>query len=314
MNTKRIILSFIFALCVCFHAEAESNPSIRLGVMKFLSRAEGVTEQQAAAIGDIFARVLANSKSLILVERDRIEDIANEHQFAQSGRFEDDEVIELGKLISCKYMLLGAVTNLEKKTSATDIWILSETHQEVSATIDVRIVDVETSKVIMTFSESGSSSRKGEGFNFYGIRTDKGKNFEGIEESAIAEAVLRTSFKIREALAGEHIQVVNITAKEITLNAGENWGIGEGALFAVYSEGEEVKNLDGTSMGRKLTLLAVVRVTSVQKDFSYAQVLKNGGRASSLRKGNKLEPITKKEADNLIKQKVFSGKKSNKKS
>ena len=66
-------------------------------------------------------------------------------------------------------------------------------------------------------------------------------------------------------------------------------------------------------MGRKLTLLAIVRVTDAQKDFCYAQVLKNGGRASSLRKGNKLEPITKKEADNLIKQKVFSGKKSNKK-
>lgn len=311
---KLISICVIALLSIALNAEAKEDGIVRLGVMKFSSRTKGITEQQAAAIGDIFARTLANSKSLIIVERDRIEDIANEHKLAQSGRFEDDEVIELGKLISCKYMLLGAVTNLEKKTSTTDFWILSETHQEVYATIDVRIVDVETSKVIMTFSESGSSSRKGEGFNFYGIRTDKGKNFEGIEESAIAEAVLRTSFKIREALAGEHIQVVNITAKEITLNAGENWGIGEGSLFAVYSEGEEVKNLDGTSMGRKLTLLAVVRVTSVQKDFSYAQVLKNGGRASSLRKGNKLEPITKKEADTLIKQKVFSGKKDNKKS
>lgn len=218
MNTKRIILSFIWSLCICFHAEAEDNPSIRLGVMKFLSRAEGVTEQQAAAIGDIFARILANSKSLIIVERDRIEDIANEHKLAQSGSFEDNEVLELGKLISCKYMLLGAVTQLERKTSATDIWILSETHQDVLATIDVRIVDVETSKVIMPLSESGSTNRKGEGFNFYGFRTDKGKNFEGIEESAIAEAVFRASFRIREALVGERIEVINITAKEITLN------------------------------------------------------------------------------------------------
>lgn len=311
---KLLPICIIALLSMTFIAEAEENKALRLGVMKFTSRAKGVTEQQATAIGDIFARVLANSKSLILVERDRIEDIANEHNFAKSGRFEDDEVIELGKLISCKYMLLGAVTNLEKKISATDLWIVSETHQEVSATIDVRIVDVETSKIIMTFSESGSSARKGEGFNFYGIKTDKGKNFEGVEESAIAEAVLRASFRIREALAGERVQVVNITANEITLNAGENWGIGKGALFSVYSEGEEVFNLDGTSMGRKLTLLAIVRVTDAQKEFCYAQVLKNGGRASSLRKGNKVEPITQKEANTLIKQKVFSGKKGNKRS
>ena len=50
MNTKRIILSFILALCVCFHAEVKGNPSIRFGVMKFFSRAEGVTEQQATTI------------------------------------------------------------------------------------------------------------------------------------------------------------------------------------------------------------------------------------------------------------------------
>ena len=279
-------------------AEASENNSIRLGVMKFLSRADGVSEQQAAAIGDIFARILTNSKSLTIVERDRLDEIAREHQLAQSGGFKDNDIIELGKLMSCNYMLIGSVTNLERKVSETDLWIVSETHQEISATIDVRVVDVTTSKVIMSF---------------YGYKTDKGKSFEGIEESAIAEAVFRTSFKIRDALAGERIQVVDVTAKEITVNAGKNWGIGEGALFGVYQEGREVKNLDGTSMGRKLTFITVVRITDAQNDFSYAQVVKKGGKTSSIRKGYKLEPLTKKEADELIKQKVSKGKKSSKK-
>lgn len=307
MNTKRIILSFLLLICVCVSsANADGNPPIRLGVMKFLSRAEGVTEQQAAAIGDIFARVLTNSPSLIVVERDRIDDLAKEHQLAQSGVFDDNELVQLGKLMSCNYMLVGAVTNLERKVSETDLWLVSKTHQEVSAAIDVRVVDITTSKVIMAFSESGSSSRKGEGFNFYGIRSDMGKIFEGIEESAIAEAVFRASFRIRESLAGDRIQVVDISTKEITLNAGKNWSIGEGSIFGIYSEGKEVFNLDGTSMGRKLTLLAVVKITDSQRDFSYAQILKNGGKASSLRKGNKAEPLTKKEADDLIKRKVFT--------
>lgn len=314
MNMKRIILSFLLALCVCVScAEAGDNPSIRLGVMKFLSRAEGVTEQQAAAIGDIFARVLTNSPSLVVVERDRFDDLAKEHQLAQSGVFDDSEVVQLGKLMSCNYMLVGSVTNLERKVSETDLWLYSEKREEVIAAIDVRVVDITTSKVIMAFSESGSSSRSGKGFNFYGFRSDMGKFFEGIEESAIAEAVFRTSFRIREDLAGDRIQVVNITAKEITLNAGKNWGISDGSMFGIYSEGKEVFNLDGTSMGRKLTLLAVVKITDSQRDFSYAQIMKNGGKASSLRKGNKAEPLTRKEADELIKRIKDSAEKKGKK-
>ena len=282
-------------------SEAAENDNIRLGVMKFLSRTDGVSEQQAAAIGDIFARILTNSRSLIIVERDRFDELAREHQLTQSGSFKDNEIIELGKLMSCNYMLIGSVTNLERKVSESDFWIVSETRQEITATIDVRVVDVTT------------SSRKGEGFNFYGIKTDKGKSFKGIEESAIAEAVFRTSFKIREKLAGERIQVANVSSKALTLNAGKNWGVSDGVLFGVYSEGREEFNLDGTSLGRKLTLLAIVKVTDAQNEFSYAQIVKNGGTASSIRKGNKLEPLTKKEADDLIKKKVFSGKKSGKK-
>ena len=290
---------------------ADENKNIRLGVMKFLSRADGVSDKQAEAIGDIFARILANSKALTIVERDRLDEIANEHHLLQEGRFEDDAVIELGKLMSCQYMLLGAVTNLERKTRETDLWLVSEKKQEVFVTLDIRVVDVTTSKIILSFSESGSASQKGSGFNFYGFQTND-QNFTGIEIPAIVEAVSRAGFKIRETYGNEYAHVIDISSKEITIGAGEDWGISSGALFEIYSEGEEVINLDGTPMGRKRNPLALVKVTSVQKDFCVAEVLKNGGRASSVRKGNKIQPITQREADNLIKQKFFSTARSSK--
>ena len=310
-----LICLMIFLFLPVSSLKAEENNSnnnlLRLGVMKFFSRAEGVTDKQAEAIGDIFTRMLANSKAMIVVERDRIDEIANEHKLTQAGRFEDDAVIQLGKLMSCQYMLLGAVTNLERKTRETDLWLISEKHQEVTATIDVRIVDVATSKIILSFSESGSSSQKGSGFNFYGVQSNN-NNFSGIEIPAISEAVLRAIFHIREALAGESVQVIDIANKEITINAGENWGINAGNLFRVYSEGKEVFNVDGSSMGKKLTLLAVVKVTDVQKELSTAQVIKNGGSLSSIRRGSRIQPISRKEADNLIKDKTFAPSKNSK--
>ncbi|MBR1486811.1 MAG: hypothetical protein IJ597_06110 [Synergistaceae bacterium] len=300
-------LSFIFSAC----ARADENKNIRLGVIRFLSRADGVTEKQAEAIGDIFARILANSKALTIVERDRLDEIANEHQLLKEGRFEDDAVIEVGKLMSCQYMLLGAVTNLERKTRETDLWLVSEKKQNVSVTLDIRVVDVTTSKIILSFSESGSASQKGSGFNFYGVQTND-QNFTGIEIPAIVEAVSRACFKIRETYGNEYAHVIDVSSKEITIDAGEDWGITSGALFEIYSDGKEVINLDGVSMGKKRTPLALVKITRVQRDFSVAEVIKNGGRASSVRKGNKIQPISQKEADDLIKQKFFKTSQSSK--
>ena len=95
---KRKFLLVFTLLIIVLHdniIEAQANNDItRLGVMKFSSRAEGVSDKQAEAIGDMFARMLANSKSIIVVERDRFEDLAKEYKFAQSGRFEDEEVIQ----------------------------------------------------------------------------------------------------------------------------------------------------------------------------------------------------------------------------
>ena len=308
-------LTFLICLLIFLpvaRSRAEKNNNLRrLGVMKFLSRAEGVTDKQAKAICDIFSLMLANSKAMIIVERDRIDEIANEHKLTQAGRFEDDAVIKPSKLVSYQYMLLGAVTNLGRKTRETDLRLISEKHQEVTATIDVRIVDVTTSKIIFSFSESGSSSQKSSGFNFYGVQTND-NNFSGIEIPAIAEAVLRSIFYIGEALACGYVKVIDIANKDITINAGENWGIGIGNLFRIYSEGNEIINVNGSSMGKKLNLLAVVKIKEMQKELSTVQVIKNGGSVSNIRRGNRIHHIIRKEADSLIKNKTFAPSKNQK--
>ncbi|MBQ7068834.1 MAG: hypothetical protein IJM82_06685, partial [Synergistaceae bacterium] len=48
------------------------------------------------------------------------------------------------------------------------------------------------------------------------------------------------------------------------------------------------------------------KITEVQRDLCTAQVIKNGGRASHIRKGDRIQPITQREADDLVKKKVFS--------
>ena len=287
----------------CAHAAMREPGSIKLGVVKFNARSEGVTDKQAEAIGDIFSSILANSKSILVVERNRLGDI------------KETNLASALQATGCDYILTGAVTKLESKVSIEDFWLVKSKKEEVTATIDIRIIDARTTEVPMSFSESGTASAAGSGINIIGINTAV-KEFSGLEEAAILEAVSRAGFKIRGAFASEYARILDPGGKnkDIAVNAGKDWGIDAGNLLCVYSEGEEILDIDGSTKGRRLTPVAIVSVNSVQDDLCFAQIYgKKGVKYSNISRGNIVQPITEKEADNLIK-KNFSGKKSKSKS
>lgn len=309
MRKKNLVI--VILLVILFNARASygasnnnNNNIVRMGVMKFLNRAEGVTDQQAAAVGDIFARMLTNSKSIAVIERDQLEAIASEHRLSVSGLVDADSAVRIGKIAGCQYMLLGAVTNLAKKGTQTNLWLWGQTNQEATATIDVRVVDVETTEVILSLSETGKSSQSGSTFNFYGM-TNETVDLAGMEAGAIAEATSKLGFKIREALTGEYPQVLTAGGRDITLNVGATSGAQKGAYWRVYTDGEEIHDVDGTLLGRKMNNIAIVRIAEVQTDFSIANIPEGGGKAEVVRRGDKIQPITQSDAKDLIKQKAF---------
>ena len=301
---KLILLVFIFLFSFTLEANAAEN-KIRLGVMKFLGRAEGVSDEQAAAVGDVFARMLTSSRTISVIERDQLDAIASEHKLALSGVVTDETAIQIGKIAGCQYMLLGAVTNLAKNQSATDLFVFSTSKNTAIATIDVRVVNVETSEVKLSLSESGSSSQKGTIFNFYGM-SNKKLNLEGMEAGAIADAASRLSLKVREALTGEYAQVFEAGSKEVTLSIGATSGAQIGKFFRVYVDGAEIFDADGNSLGHRMNDIAAVKIIDVQQDFSIAGAIdKTTGNISLIRKGDKIYPITPEELQNLIKRKAF---------
>ena len=307
---KRILLSLFLSLTLFVtnvHAAdlANKNQKIRLGVMKFLGRAEGVPDEQAAVVGDVFARMLTSSKTITVIERDQLDAIASEHKLALSGSVTDETAVQIGKIAGCQYMLLGAVTNLAQKQSATDLWMFSTSKNTAIATIDVRVVNVETSEVKLSLSESGMSSQKGTIFNFYGMTNTK-LNLKGMEAGAIADAASRLSFKVREALTGEYAQVIETGSKEITLGIGATGGAQIGKFFRVYVDGTEIFDSNGNSLGHKMNDIAVVKIVDVQQDLSIAGAVdKTTGNISLIRKGDKIYPITPEEIQNLVKRKAF---------
>ncbi|MBQ6971221.1 MAG: hypothetical protein IJP86_02570 [Synergistaceae bacterium] len=311
------ILCLVCVLALCGISCAEENQPIRLGVVRFVSRTEGVTDKQAEAIGDEFSRRLANSKAITLLERYRFDEVLREHHMTQEGRIKDGEAVELGKIAGCRYILMGAVTGLETKDTERVFVGFEDTEHEVSATIDVRIIDVQTSEVIASFSETGKVSRKTGGGGIWFFDVKKGKK-AGAEEAAVERAVSALCLSIREKLAGEYVRVVKSGAGGSNwpvIDAGENWGIHPGELLCVYMEGDEIRDKDGAFVGKMLTPIAVVEADNVQKELTSVKPSKKDGVRGwlqNVRKGDVVKPITEAEADNLAARKVFPGKKGRK--
>lgn len=289
---------------------------IRLGVVKFVSRTEGVTDKQAEAIGDEFSRMLANSKAITLLERYRFDEILREHHMAQEGLIADGEAVELGKIAGCRYMLMGAVTGLERKKREIVFIGFEDTEYTISATIDIRIVDVQTSKVVAAFSETGNVSRVASGGGLY--VGDVGEKILREEESALEEAVSALCFRIREKIAGEYVRIVKSGAKSgnwPVIDAGENWGIHQGNLLCIYLEGDDIRDSDGALLGKMLTPIAVVEADNVQKELTSVKPYKKDGKSGwlhNIRKGDAVKPVTRKEADDMIVRNAFLGKKARK--
>ena len=303
---KKTVL-VVLCMFLCSSSEAAlTDGHVRLGVMKFLTRTEGVTETQAAAVGDVFARMLTSSKTITVIERDQLASVAGELQMNMSGMINDDTAVQIGRIAGCNYMLIGAVTRYEHTSSETDLFIFGWRKYYALATIDVRVVDVETTKVVLSLSETGTTTQKGSVLNFYGMNDKKNMDFTGMEAGAVADAASRLAFKLREALTGESVQVLESGKNDVVISLGMNSGAQLGSFYRVYTNGREIHDADGKSLGYEMNDIAVIRITKLQPEFSTAVLGgKGAGTLANVRRGDKIFPVTQDEMQAMIKEKVF---------
>ncbi|MBQ9420020.1 MAG: hypothetical protein IJU31_06580 [Synergistaceae bacterium] len=178
---------------------------VRLGILSFTSKAYGVPDGMAAGISDFFARLLFKADDIMLVERERLDDVARELRLGMSGLVDPKSAAEIGKLAGADYMLLGSITNLGHGASGGYVPLpfvsLSVNQQKVKADLDVRVVKVETGEIVFAEGASGEASQSSTGLatQWFGV-TDT--EFSGIEGNAIFNATAKLAPAIQKALTG----------------------------------------------------------------------------------------------------------------
>ena len=297
----------LLAFCVLFvysgaFAEA-AEQKIRIGVIGFDSKAEGVSQEQADIVTDLFTRTLASSKTIAVYERERLAKVGEEIKLSMSGLVDMSTAIEVGKIAGVQYILMGSVTELSERMSGGAIPLfglpvaLGGGEHGAKATIDVRLIDMTTSETRLALSESGTSTNSASAVSVMGLSFAEAE-FGGLQARAIADAVNRLAHGIRSELGGESSHVLNVSGNEVVIDVGSTMGAKEGQLYLVYAEGKTILGMSGESLGRDKMPLAVVKVRDVASGHSTCAVASNCS-LSLVRRGDKIEPVTAAKAKTM---------------
>ena len=140
---KTIILLTALILVLTAISSSFADDRVRLGIMRFDSKTYDVPDRMASASTDIFGRVLFKSRGIMLVERERLDEVMKELKLGMSGLIDEETAAEIGRLAGCEYMLMGSITNLARGGSGVAVPLfvvpvsVGTRNQKVKATLDV---------------------------------------------------------------------------------------------------------------------------------------------------------------------------------
>jgi len=130
--TKKISMLIIAAIMITFSHAYDQTETI--AILDFSNNCILEKEKYASlspGLAEIMITELSPIKTLKFVERQKINQLIQEMQLAQSGLVSEETGVQVGKLIGAKYLIFGSYMVFDKKVR-----------------IDVRIVQVETGLTI----------------------------------------------------------------------------------------------------------------------------------------------------------------------
>lgn len=330
MKFLKILLLVMIVVLISSPSFAEEEV-IRVGVLRFESKADGISQSNAESITDELTRMLTSSYSIAIIDRENIEAIAREHRMNLAGLIDPRTAAQLGRAANIQYLITGAITGFEI-TEGTDVKDTTgllglfidkdtarnlgpqavEKTENAELTLDVRVIDVNTHETVLAMAETGKATRRSTATRDIITGSSASINHISLRDSAVSDAVAKIGARIKEAVSGEYPEVLRVSGENIYVGLGATSGVKVGNLYKISLEGEEITDRRGKVLGRETTLVAIVRIEDVKNDYSVARVIKRGGKSSNVRRGDRVEKTSGDEAETLIRRKAISDRRPRK--
>jgi len=227
------------------------RPKLRVAVVQFQDRSAYGRGRLGSAIQDVLTTELARSDRFILITRQDLGLLLEEQDLARSGVVREGTGPRSGEVLGVNAIVTGVVSHFGvKQKSATYLLGASKT-QTAEATIDVRVIDATTGRIL--FAESGTGIHETSSTEVLGIggRTGYDETMEGKAFRAAVSKFIDNMIRSMESVEWTG-KVASVEVGEVTVNAGKKTGLSLGDRLAVYAEGREIFDPDTrSSIGRR---------------------------------------------------------------
>lgn len=258
----------------------------------------------ADTVTEMMVTELVNSGMFQVVERDRIGAIAREQRLTQGGAAEEGP--RAGRLAGAQYIMTGAVTRYEHTGVGGGAGGRVGGHRHgfiggliasstAYVTLDVRIADAATSAIVYAGRAEGAGTSVMLGIlsRYGGFGTGRGG---GLMATAAHKAVTKVIDNLRRAVGagaapggGDGNYVLENRGDVVTIDAGTGGGAKRKQYYAVYREGEPIRDLHGNVLDTERRYIAVIQVIDARPQYSNCRIARGGG----VRRGDAIEPVRK---------------------
>ncbi len=146
-------------------AEPAHGPKKRIAVMPFeYKAAKGSFRQVGHGLSQMMTDALVNSNAFIVEERSRLNEVMEEQNLGDTGRFNPSTVAPKGALEGAQLLVYGSVTEFEANCRGGALLLFGA--KEACVGINIRIVDAATGRVVNSTSVEGTSGSGGVGLVF----------------------------------------------------------------------------------------------------------------------------------------------------
>ena len=239
----------------------------RVAVLEFTGNSE-FDGKVDLKLSDLLITSLVKSGKFDVIERTQIELVLNEQKLGMSGIIDESTAAEVGRILGAEYVIFGVVTSATQQ----NIDKFAYTLVVIETSIDVRVIDAETGKIIVAEHASGKSESKV-------VKTSEGTVVSGAVDynSAYAGSAQNAIDMIGEKigrlfpLLGYVVQVEDM---KITTDIGEERGAARGDTFIVIRVTDEILHpVTGKRIGWNKEVLASITINTTEKTLSEGTII-----------------------------------------
>ena len=142
------------------------GPQKRIAVTAFEFRDGEGSSQIGEGMSDMLTNALFNTGKFIVLERERLDEVMEEQDRANSDRFKKETAAPKGQLEGAELLVRGSVIQFESKCRGGSIIIAAGS--EACMAINLRIIEAKTGRVVNATTVEGTSGKSRVGILFSG--------------------------------------------------------------------------------------------------------------------------------------------------